>query len=259
MTAEESVRNDLAACYRLIEHAGMDDTIYTHISARVPGEPDAILINPFGLLFDEIQAVDLIKVDLDGNQLSDSAYPINAAGFVIHAALYASRPDIGCLIHAHTVAGTAVSALQCGLLPVSQPAMEFFERVAYHDYEGLATDFDESDRIVEGLGSLNVMMMRNHGTLVAGATIQAAFESAYYLEQACRIQLAAMATGALLHIPSPAVCRKTADEYLIEGTAAKGMRLWRAMLKKVAHGSDVEKCNAGGRCSNRGWPERVSA
>jgi ribulose-5-phosphate 4-epimerase/fuculose-1-phosphate aldolase len=237
MSTENSVRANLSACYGLVEHFGMGDTIYTHISARTPEDSNIILMNPFGLLFDELQPADLIKVDLEGNQLTKSLYPINAAGFVIHAAIYASRPDINCVIHTHTIAGAAVSALQCGLLPISQAAMEFFGRIAYHDYEGLATDFDESERIVNDLGGMSAMILRNHGLLVADASIPAAFETAYYLEQACKIQLAAMASGSPLHTPSVEICKKTSEDYLIEGTMPKGVRLWQAMLRKLERDS----------------------
>ena len=233
MNDVEKTRLELARCHWLIEHYGMSDTIYTHISARLAEPRNGFLLSPFGILFEEVEPEDLIALDANGRVLNKPSRQVNAAGFVIHSAIYASRPDVACVIHTHTVAGVAVSALKEGLLPISQAALEFYNRIGYHDYEGLATDFDECDHIVKNLGTHPAMIMRNHGLLVAAPSIPAAFEMMYYLEQACRIQLQAMAGGRPLHIPSPEVCEHTARQHAITGMMPKGQRLWTAMLRKV--------------------------
>ncbi|GAC1405949.1 MAG: class II aldolase/adducin family protein [Burkholderiaceae bacterium] len=234
MLEEQSRRIELAACYRLVEQFGMSDTIYAHISTRLPHDPEVFLINPYGALFEEICASRLVAVGLDG-QVRDDSDPklVNAAGFLIHASIYTARPDVQCIIHTHTVAGTAVSAMARGLLPLSQPAMEFYERIGYHDYEGLATDFNEAAGLVEDLGPHVALILRNHGLLVAGESVPAAFESMHTLEQACRIQLAACATGEALNTPPHEVCEHTASQYETVGTMPKGLRLWRALLRKL--------------------------
>src|SRR5271154_2559614 len=170
--AEWQARVDLAACYRLAHHFGMTDLIYTHISARVPGPEEHFLINPYGLLFNEITASSLIKIDLDGAVVlkPDLDYPVNQAGFVIHSAVHAARPDVGCVMHTHTRAGMALSALECGLLPLTQTAMRFHGRIGYHEYEGPAVELDERQRLVANLGVHSAMILRNHGLLSAGAT-----------------------------------------------------------------------------------------
>jgi ribulose-5-phosphate 4-epimerase/fuculose-1-phosphate aldolase len=233
MSKEDELKSDLAACHRLLEYYGMGDTIYTHVSARLDDAKGAFITTPYGLMFDEVRAEDLIALDLNGRVLNKTGHPVNAAGFVIHSAIYANRPDVGCVIHTHTVAGVAVSALKEGLLPISQAALEFYNRIGYHDYEGLATDFAECDRIVKDLGKKSALIMRNHGLVVAGPSIPAAFETMYYLEQACRIQLAAMAGGRELIVPPEAVCEHTAKQHEITGVMPKGARLWKAMLKKL--------------------------
>ncbi|HEU4776663.1 MAG TPA: class II aldolase/adducin family protein [Telluria sp.] len=231
---EQELRKDLVTCHQLVEHYGMGDTIYTHLSARLPEPQSAFLTTPFGLLFDEIGADDLIALDKNGRNLRKSAHAVNAAGFVIHSAIYNARPDVGCIIHTHTIAGVAVSALKEGLLPISQAALEFYKRISYHGYEGLATDFAECAHLVRDLGNNSAMILHNHGLLVAGPTIQAAFESMYYLEQACRTQLAALACGRELVIPPVEVCEHTAKQHQITGMLPKGARLWQAMTRKMA-------------------------
>jgi ribulose-5-phosphate 4-epimerase/fuculose-1-phosphate aldolase len=230
---EAEARVDLAACYRLMAHFGMSDLIYAHATCRVPGSGDHILINPYGMLFDEITASDLIKIDLRGRIARKGPWPVNAAGFVVHAALHAARPDVACIIHSHTVAGVAVSAQKSGLLPLSQFAMEFYNRVAYHEYEGLATDLDESRRLVRDLGQHSAMILRNHGLLTVGSSVAAAFERMYYLELACRTQVAAQQSGTALHLPPADVCEHAAAQYATPGTMPKGERVWQALLRML--------------------------
>jgi len=236
---EIATRRDLAACYRLIDRYGMSDTIYTHISARLPDRPEVILLNPYGLLFSEVTASNLVAVSLDGSLQQESQWRVNAAGFVIHSAIYEHRPDVQCVIHTHTTSGTAVSSLACGLLPISQPALQFHGRLAYHDYEGLATDFDECDRLVADLGPHAAMMLRNHGLLVAGPSIPAAFQAMYYLEKACRTQIEAMSCGRELVTPSETLCEATARQFESTGEVQEGARLWRALVRRLdVEGSD---------------------
>lgn len=240
--AERATRVDLAACYRLIHMFGMDDLIYTHISARVPGPEEHFLINPFGLLYEEVKASNLVKVDLDGNVIGDGDWGINPAGYVIHSCIHRERPDVGCVLHVHTVAGTAVSAQQEGLLPLTQTALLFHGHLAYHDYEGPALDTDEQSRLVADLGDKRVMILRNHGLLTAGRTIDEAFVLAYYLEQACRMQIAAQAGGGALRKPPMAVRKKTGA--LLEGGlgADVGVREFAALKRRLdAEGADYRE------------------
>src|SRR5512145_478976 len=211
---EWSARVDLAACYRLVHHYGMDDLVYNHISARVPGEEGHFLINAYGMTYDEITASSLVKIDFDGNVVQDSGtgYGINHAGFVIHSAVHRARPDVACVIHTHTPAGMAVSAMKCGLLPLTQNAM-FFSGVGYHDYEGPAVDLDEQRRLVTDLGEHVAMVLRNHGLLAVGATIPEAFVTLYWLERACQGQVLAMGSNTDLIHPSKTVVELTNDRY----------------------------------------------
>src|SRR5215469_15075517 len=196
---EWRARVDLAACYRLIDLYGMSDLIANHVSVRVPGEPGHFLINAYGVLYDEITASSLIKIDLDGNIIAKPPfdYGVNRAGFVIHAAIHRARHDVDCVIHTHTAAGMAVSSLECGLLPLNQTAMRF-AHCAYHDYEGVVLNLDEQARLVADRGECDLMILRNHGLLVVGATIAQAFNHIHRAELSCRAQLMAMATGARL-------------------------------------------------------------
>ena len=215
VSAEEwEVRVNLAACYRLSAHFRMTDLIYTHISARVPGPEHHFLINAFGQLWDEIGASTLVKVTLDGEIVDDpTGYGFNRAGYVIHSAVHRARPDVECVMHTHTAAGIAVSAQEQGLLPISQHAMRFFGNVAYHDYEGLALELDEQARLTRDLGSHKAMILRNHGLLTCGASIPETFDYMYYLERACQTQINALAGGAKLRIPAPAVAKKVAAQF----------------------------------------------
>ena len=196
MSPEEwKARIDLAACYRLIALKGMDDMHATHISARVPGEGHHFLINPYGLLFSQVTASNLVKIDIDGKIVEETNYTINPAGFVIHSAVHAARPDANCVIHTHTVAGIAIACLDEGLLPLSQKSMRFYQRIAYHDYEGKADDLDERSRLVRDLGPQNAMILRNHGLLACGQSVGRAYKTMYNLEKSCQIQLAIMSSG----------------------------------------------------------------
>lgn len=210
---EWQVREDLAACYRLVAHYGWDDMIFTHISARVPGEEDHFLINPYGLLFEEITASSLLKVDHDGVPVHETTYLANPAGFTIHSAVHMARPDAKCVIHLHTLDGTAVSAMRGGLLPLNQTALLVRETLATHDYEGVALDLDERPRLVADLGDKDTMLLRNHGTLALGRTVAEAFTKMYFLERACSMQVRSLAAGRdALGYPGDDVVAKTAEQ-----------------------------------------------
>lgn len=235
--AEWEARVTLAACYRLLSHFDMTDLIYNHVTARVPGDEDHVLINAYGYLYDEVTASNLYKIDLEGNVIlkPDAEYDVNYAGFVIHSAVHAARRDVGCVIHTHTPASVAVSAMECGLQPYAQQAMRFYGRVGYHDYEGPATNLEERRRLAEHLGEFDVMFLRNHGTLVAARTIQEAFNIAFYLEQGCRVQVLAMGAGTKLVLPAPESAQRVVDALrprdLHSQGAKNGMREWPAMLR----------------------------
>lgn len=206
VSAEEwEARVDLAAAYRLVAHYGWDDLIYTHISARVPGPEKHFLINPYGVMFHEMTASSLVKVDLDGRIVMPTDHPINPAGFTIHSAVHAARHDVGCVLHLHTDDGVAVSAQAEGLLPLSQTAMIALASLAYHDFEGIALDWDERERLVADLGDKKLMILRNHGTLSAGADVPRAFVQMFFLERACAMQVRALAGGRPLNVPPQAV------------------------------------------------------
>jgi ribulose-5-phosphate 4-epimerase/fuculose-1-phosphate aldolase len=209
---ELRLRRELAAVYRLVAHFRMTDLIFTHISVRLPGPEHHFLINPYGLLFEEITASNLVKIDLSGHAVEDSPHPVNPAGFVIHSAIHAARPDAQCVLHTHTRAGCAVAAQEQGLLPLNQISMEFYGRLGYHDYEGVALNLAEQRRLVADLGSHPAMILRNHGLLTVGETPAQAFLRMYYLDKACEIQTAATAAGTPLVVPSPDVCELTARQ-----------------------------------------------
>jgi ribulose-5-phosphate 4-epimerase/fuculose-1-phosphate aldolase len=200
--------------------------IYNHISARVPGHDDQFLLNPFGLHYTEVTASNLVKIDLDGKILDGSPYPINDAGFTIHSAIHSARHDIAAVLHTHTEAGGAVSALDAGLLPFSQDALLFYNRIAYHDFEGIARDLDERSRLVRDLGPHHAMILRNHGLLTCGRSVAEAFLFMYVLERVCRSQLAMMATGAQIRLPPPEVCEKTALQYRCNRGEVAGVDEW---------------------------------
>ncbi|GAA4402040.1 class II aldolase/adducin family protein [Tsukamurella soli] len=234
---EVELRRELAAVYRLIAHFKMTDLIFTHISVRLPGPEHHFLINPYGLLFEEITASNLVKVDLAGNLVEPSVFEVNPAGFVIHGAIHAAREDAQCVLHTHTQAGCAVAAQEAGLLPINQISMEFYNRVGYHDYEGIALNLAERERLVTDLGERSAMILRNHGLLTVGTSAQDAFLRMYYLERACQIQIAAQHSGAL-RLPSPEVAEHTARQFAGEQsddyTDDKAYDLaWAALLRML--------------------------
>ena len=238
--AERAVREDLAAAYRLVAHFGMDDSIYTHISARVPGTTDQFLINPYGLLFRDITASSLVKIDLEGRIVEPTDHDVNPAGFTIHSAVHAARHDATCVLHTHTVAGVAVSSLAGGLQPCNQWALQFYDRVAYHDFEGIALDHDERERLVADLGpSKRALILRNHGLVTLGRSVAEAFILMHNLERACKVQLAIQASGQPVHPVPPEVCERTARQYESgdsnreRGQADPNAREWRAMLQRL--------------------------
>ena len=231
---EWDTRVNLAACYRLVHHYRMDDLVYNHISARVPGEEGHFLINAYGMTYDEISASSLVKIDFDGNVVQDSGtgYGINHAGFVIHSAVHRARADVACVIHTHTPSGMAVSAMKCGLLPLTQNAM-FFCGVGYHDYEGPAVDLDEQQRLLADLGAHVAMVLRNHGLLAVGSTIPEAFITMYWLERACQAQALAMASNAELNFPAAHTVLKTNERYKPGQRRRIGELEWAGLLRLV--------------------------
>jgi ribulose-5-phosphate 4-epimerase/fuculose-1-phosphate aldolase len=226
---EWQLRCDLAACYRLVAMYGWTDLIFTHISGRVPGPEHHFLINPYGMMFDEITASSLIKVDQDGNKLSESPLPVNRAGFVIHSAIH----DAQCVIHTHTRAGVAVSAQRDGVLPISQQSMFVLASLAYHDYEGVALHNAEKPRLQDDLGMANFLMLRNHGLLTVGASIPDAFLSMYTFENACQIQLAAQAGGGELRMIAPEILGSAAEALRVQTSGLGGAFAWPALLRKL--------------------------
>ncbi|WP_206378198.1 class II aldolase/adducin family protein [Sneathiella limimaris] len=210
---EWQTRVDLAACYQLVAHYDMSDLIFTHISARIPGTEDQFLINPYGLFFDEITASSLVKVDIDGNVLDETKFHINPAGYTIHSAVHGARHDVDCVLHTHTRAGMAVSAQKQGLLPISQHSMMFYNRLAYHGYEGIALNLDERERLVRDLGDNIAMILRNHGLLTVGSTVAEAFRRIFYLEKSCQAQIDALAGGSEIIIPPVEVCETALGQF----------------------------------------------
>ena len=235
VSAEEwKVREDLAACYRLVAHYGWDDMIFTHISARVPGEEGHFLINPYGLLFEEITASSLVKVDHDGHALLESGALTNPAGFTIHSAVHMAREDAGCVMHLHTLDGTAVSAMTEGLLPLNQTALLVRESLAYHDYEGVALDHDERPRLVADLGTKSAMLLRNHGTLALGSTVAEAFTKMHFLERACSMQVRSLSAGrSALGMPDDDVVAKTADQASTGLEFVANLLCWPALRRML--------------------------
>jgi ribulose-5-phosphate 4-epimerase/fuculose-1-phosphate aldolase len=229
---EWNTRVDLAACYRIVACYGWDDLIATHISARVPDQDDAFLINDFGLMFEEITASSLVKVNLAGEVLSADRRNVNPAGFTIHSAVYQGRRDAGAVIHLHTLDGMAVSATADGLLPLTQTAMSVWRDVAYHDYEGVALDLAERVHLQEHLGTKNIMILRNHGTLSVGDSIASAFARIYMLEQACSAQVRALSTRSELATVDPAAVERTGSPRG-DGLATFGRLAWPGIRRKL--------------------------
>jgi len=225
------LRCELAAAYRLFAHLGWHELIYNHLTARVPGT-EHFLINPFGLMYREVTAGNLVKIDLEGRKVEPSAWPVNPAGFVVHSAVHAARPDVQCVMHSHTTAGQVVACQEAGLLPLSFNAMFYAGRVAYHDFEGITLEREECQRLAADLGDRNVMILRNHGLLVCGPSIGDAFAEHYMLQRACEVQVAAQATGAALIVPPDAIAQRASAQY--DRTARQGEQntlLWDAMLR----------------------------
>jgi ribulose-5-phosphate 4-epimerase/fuculose-1-phosphate aldolase len=232
---EWAVRVDLAAAYRLVAHYGWDDLIFTHLSARVPGPEHHFLINPYDMMFDEITASSLVKIDVEGQPVVPTSHPVNPAGFTIHSALHMGRDDAHAVMHLHTPAGQAVSAMSEGLLPHTQTAMIALHEVAYHHYEGIATDLDERERLVEDLGQKSLMILRNHGTLAVGRSVADCFMRLYYLERACDAQVKMLSAGREnLNTPPQGSAEKVKGQTPNAGMAALAERLaWPALLRKL--------------------------
>src|SRR6266480_2697298 len=232
---EWQARVDLAACYRLTAMYGMTEMIANHISCRVPGHQDQFLINPYGMLYEEIDASCLIKVDLDGNTVFNASdYDVNVAGFVIHSAIHMAKHEIDCVAHTHTPAGMAVSAMECGLLPLAQTSMRFLH-IAYHDYEGIADDVGERERLVQHLGDHDAMILRNHGLLVVGRTVPAAFNVLFRLERACQVQVMALSCNTKLIYPPQNILEDTYERMQPkpDRPARNGDLAWPALLRKL--------------------------
>jgi ribulose-5-phosphate 4-epimerase/fuculose-1-phosphate aldolase len=234
VTHEEWERRvDLAAAYRLVDHYGMSEMSANHISTRVPGEKGAFLINPYGMLYDQMHASCFIKIDLEGNVLfNPTEYEVNKAGYVIHSAIHEARDDVDCVIHTHTVAGMAVSAMKCGLLPLAQTSMRF-AKIAYHDYQGVAVNAAEKKSLARDLGDHAGMILRNHGLLVVGASIPEAFYNIFKLERACQVQVMALSCNTELAMPPKKVVDESYRMYLPQTRRPFGVLEWPALLKKL--------------------------
>jgi ribulose-5-phosphate 4-epimerase/fuculose-1-phosphate aldolase len=233
-----ALRCELAALYRMIAHFRMTDLIDTHISLRVPGPDHYFLINRYGVLFDHMRASDLVLIDAQGRRV-DADYgdhEVNEAGFVIHSAIHMARADMNCVIHTHTAAGMAVSCQAHGLLPITQHALKFYDKLAYHSYEGVALCLDERERLVADLGPHRAMILRNHGLLAGGRNVAEAFHEIHFLERACQAQIQALAGGSKLTYPSVEVCRLTASQFTDDEEGLRLIQLaWDAALKLIAH------------------------
>jgi ribulose-5-phosphate 4-epimerase/fuculose-1-phosphate aldolase len=234
--AEWQIRRDLAACYRLVALFGWDDLVATHLSARLPGE-EAFLINPFGMLFEEITAANLVKVDADGEVLDDTPYSVNRAGFIIHSAIHMARPEVECVMHLHTRDGVAVSTLAEGILPLNQTAMLISKDIASHDYEGVAISLEERERLASDLGAKSLMLLRNHGTLAVGRSIPECFVSMYYLEMTCTVQVRTLSMGRPLHEAGAPVVDTVASFRDLHGAKMANDVYWPALLRKLDRSS----------------------
>ena len=232
---EWAARVDLAAAYRACALFGWEDLVFTHISLRVPGTEDQFVINPYGVFFDEISASSLVKIDLEGNKVQDSPFPVNAAGFIIHSAIHEARHDAKCVLHTHTLNGVGVAAQHDGLLPLSQHSMSVLASIAYHDYEGPALNADEKPRLVADLGTASHLILRNHGLLTVGETVADAFVRMYYLETSCAIQIRAQAGGAeLIHIGKDILETAYGAMQAGGGAGSKASRLvWPGILRRL--------------------------
>ncbi|MCP1221219.1 class II aldolase/adducin family protein [Acetobacter orientalis] len=230
---EQALREDLAAAYRLMAHFNMTDLVYTHLSVRIPGEDHRFLVNPYGLLFEEITASSLVVVDANGLPKQETSWPVNPAGFVIHSAVHRSRPDAACVMHTHTVPGMVIAAQETNILPLNQMNIEFYGSVGFHRYEGIAADdnLSERERLVKDLGTNSALILQNHGLLTVGETVARTFYRMYYLEQSCRIQIAAQSTGTPLHIPSEEKILRTKKQF--DEDPDQGRMIWSALRRKL--------------------------
>ena len=234
VSAEEwEVRVNLAACYRLMAEYGMTEMVANHISARVPGTHNEFLINPYGMLYEEMTASSMIKIDIDGNVIFNATeYGVNQAGFVIHSAIHKARHDVDCIIHTHTLAGMAVSAMTCGVLPIAQSSMRFRD-IAYHDFEGVAIRMDEQQRLQQSLGDREAMVLKNHGLLTVGPSIPECFNNMYRLERACQLQVMALSCNMKLQYPPDEVVAYTNQQMLPGVRRRMGLLEWPALLRKL--------------------------
>jgi len=230
---EWAKRVDLAAAYRLVQLYGMAEMIANHISTRVPGEDGAFLINPYGMLYEQMHASCFIKIDLDGKVLfNPTEYDVNQAGYVIHSAIHRARHEVDCVIHTHTIAGMAVSAMKCGLMPIAQTAMRFID-IGYHDYEGIAIELDEQARLVRDLGNREAMILRNHGLLVVGGSIPQAWDNIFRLERACQLQVTALSCNTELTLPPRRIVEEASHLYQPGVRRKFGILEWPALLRKL--------------------------
>ncbi len=230
---EWAIRVDLAAAYRLVAHFGWDDLIFTHLSARIPGPEHHFLLNPYQLMFEEVTASSLVKVDVHGNPVEPTPFITNPAGFTIHSAVHMAREDAHAVMHLHTPAGQAVSAHEEGLLPLTQTAMLVRGDLAFHDYEGVAVDLDERERIVADLGTKGAMLLRNHGTLAVGANVGECFVKLYFLERACQAQIMALSAGEHINRPPQGAAEQAAEQGAVGLTMAANLLAWPALKRKA--------------------------
>ncbi len=228
---EWQVREDLAAAYRIVDHYGWSDMVFTHLSARVPGPDEHFLLNPFGYLFNEVTASNLVKIDVAGNVVLDTGHAVNTAGFTIHSAVHMCRPDAHAVMHLHTDAGVAVASTKAGFLPLNQHAMFVYNDIAYHDWEGVALDLDERERLVADLGEHHLMILRNHGTLALGGSVASCFLRLYYLERACQIQVKAASCGELQMPNESAIEMMKATFGNAAAWQSVGMTAWPALRR----------------------------
>lgn len=231
--AEWQARQELAACYRVFAMLGWDESIYNHITVKVPDEEDAFLINPYGLHFSEVKASNLVKIDIDGNKLDDYPYPVNLAGFTQHSVFHRHLPDAHCIAHTHTTAGMAVASLEGGLQPVNFYAANWVGQIAYHDFEGVTVRSEEGERLIEHLGDKRAMLLRNHGILVMGRTVPEAFLKHWSLQRACEIQLATMQAGQPLTIPPEVIAVHQRDLHKVQIPGGPGKADFDAMVRRV--------------------------
>lgn len=231
--AEWEARQQLAAAYRVFDHLGWSEMIYNHITLKVPGEDHSFLINPFGLHFSEVKASNLVKIDIDGNKLDDSPYPVNRAGFVQHAVFHRNLPDVHCIMHTHTTAGMAVSSLEGGLQPINFYACNFAGQIAYHDFEGVTVRDEEGSRLVANLGDKRMLLLRNHGIVAMGRTLPEAFIKHWSLQRACEIQLATLSMGKPLTVSPEVVAVHQRDLHMAQVPGGAGAADFAAMVRLV--------------------------